>query len=133
MFSRVEVSADGLNRPERCGDGWLANPTINNSLTTGDITLLASDIQGGVTTVSALTTAQVVTFDTAANILAAVPSMDIGDRLVHVIANLTTNAIAALTTSQGVTLAGLAGLPASLSRDLLIEKTSATAVKVTSV
>ena len=133
MFIRVEVDDTGMHRDARVGDGWLANPAIVENNTTAAITALASDIQLGIMTIAALTTDQVVKLDTAENILAAIPAMDIGDTHVFTIANLTTNAIAALTTEQGVSYAGLAGLPAITARDLIIEKLSATTVKATAI
>jgi hypothetical protein len=130
MFVRACVKQSGLERPARTGDGIMANVLINSYATDAILTVTIPQVMGGVLQVTGLTAGRVFTTPTAADLLAAMADMDIGDTYMFKVSVTTAFAIT-WGAGAGVTLAGRATTPASSSTDIVIEKLSATTVKWT--
>ena len=123
MFVRPLVyAADGLPRPARPGDG-VSNPQLTALTADSNQTVTLSAVMGGIYK-RTITSARTDTFPTAAAILAACPSMDIGDSfllLVNAIGNTLT-----LAGGVGFTDSGTLTVATTTSRWFLFTKTSAT-------
>lgn len=133
MFARPLVnSPDGGNlmRPARLGDGWLALPSIAAQATDSNQTLTAAQILAGIYQRNGMTAGRSDTTDTAVNILAALPTLDVGESYVFGI-SVTTAFALTLLAGTGVTLAGKTSVPASGFGFFLVTKTSATTVTIT--
>ena len=117
----------GLMRAARNGDTIL-NPVITTVTADAADTVTVAKIAGGVVQYTGFTTAaKNLTTDTAANILAAFPALDIGDSISMLVSCV--NAFAGTwVAGAGVTLAGRATTPASSYSLIYITKTSATTV-----
>lgn len=76
---RAQIQDNGMMRLSRNGDGTLIYPSELIQATDSNQTLTAAAIAGGLYTRRSITAARSDTFDSAANILAALPQMDIGD------------------------------------------------------
>ena len=119
--------AGGLSRNARAGDSLLE--TIVPQVIAADAvdTITAAKIAAGAVVYTSFSAGRNLTTDTAVNILAAYPSMDIGDCIM-----LTLSSTAAFAgtyvAGAGVTLVGRATLPASSHVHVYIKKTSATTV-----
>jgi hypothetical protein len=122
----------GLTRNSRAGDNLLSSRSLTTIAADANATLSVATISGGLVQFTGFTAGRTLTTDTAANILAANPWMDIGDSF-EVVVSITTAFAGTLAAGTGITLAGLQTVPASGSRTLLITKTSATAVTVTGI
>lgn len=126
-FARSQVTTGDLPRPARAGDGLLAflSPVIQ--ATDSNQTLPVASLAGGLYVRNGMTAARTDTTDTAANILAAYPNMDIGDTFCFIVSIGTAFAwnIAA---GASVTLVGKTQIPASGFGIVMITKTSATTV-----
>lgn len=131
-FIRTLVQDGGLTRSGRAGDYSVANPVITTTATDAADTITATEIAGGVVQYTGFTAARVLTTDTAANILAANPAMDIGDVLMCKVSIVPAFA-GTFAAGTGVTLAGRATCPASSYVDVCITKTSATTVTWTAL
>lgn len=103
MFNRPCVYDKGMERKARIGDGFLAMPMITTNATAGSLTITAAAIMGGVARFTGAANAVTYTTDTAANLVAAMPDMDIGDTYVFSIVN---------TAAQTATIAGGTGVTA---------------------
>lgn len=114
MFSRACVYQDGMERQARAGDGWIANPLITSNATAGNLTISTAAIAGGVARFTGAAGAVTYTTDTAANLAAAFPDMDIGDSLVFTVVN---------TAAQAATIAGGNGVTA-IAGNLVVNATS---------
>lgn len=90
-------------------------------------TLTVSDISRGVLAFTGLTTARVLTTDTAANILAAFPNLAVGE-CVSLQIGISTAFAGTLAAGAGVTLAGKAAVPASGFATLYFQRTGAATV-----
>ena len=129
MFVRVEVEEKGMKRSARVGDGWLANPRVVTNSSAGAQTISLDQILGGVARFTGAAGAVTYTTDTAANILAAMPDMDIGDTYVFSVSN---------TAAQTATIAGGTGVTAvsgnltvnATSKFFVLEKTSSTTMNL---
>ena len=121
------IVQDGvLSRATRAGD-HIINPAILSIATDANRTLTVQDISGNAIIFTGFTAGRTLTTDTAANILAANPQMDIGDSICLVISVIPAFA-ATYAAGTGVTLAGRATTPASSYSMIYITKTSATTV-----
>ena len=111
-FSRAALYDGGLQRPQRAGDSPLTGliPLVISA--DAAATLTVANMAGGALVFTGLTAGRNLTMDTAANILAANPWMDIGDSFT-VIISITTAFALTLVTAAGITLAGRATIPAS--------------------
>lgn len=127
---RVQVNDMGIERPARAGDGILSAPVIATIATDANQTLAVKDMIGGIVQFSSFSAGRTVTTDTAANILAACPQLDIGDSFMIMVSCVAAFA-ATWAAGTGVTLAGRATTPASTASYIVITKTSATTVKWT--
>lgn len=90
-------------------------------------TLTVADISQGVLAFTGFTTGRTLTTDTAVNILAAAPLLNIGEAI-SVQIGISTAFAGTLAAGTGVTLKGKAAVPASSSAILYFIKTSATTV-----
>lgn len=126
-FVRAIVQDVGLSRASRVGDNMPFNPSLQVVATDANDTLLAAEIAGGAVQYTGFTAGRVLTTDTAANILAAFPMMDIGDSIILVVSIVTAFA-ATYAAGAGVTLAGRATTPASSWSMILITKTGVATV-----
>ena len=123
-------SAASLVRPARQGDGLLAHVYPTVIAADANAVLTVSQIAAGLVQFTGFTAGRNITTPTAALILAANPDMDIGDTfslLVSVVPAFAGTYVA----GTGVTLAGRTTTPASSFSWIVVEKTSATAVKWT--
>lgn len=120
-----EVGA--IARPAVNGDGIHANPLITTIATDAALTLTAAQIAGGMVIFSSFSAGRVVTTDTAANIIAAFPNLEIGDTAIIIVS---AQAAFAATWAAGtdVTLAGRATTPASSYSIVAITRTGAATV-----
>ena len=104
MFVRVIGEVDGLQQKGRPGFGWMTHLVNNSDATDAAATISAAELAGGLYTRSGITAGRIDTSDTAVNILAANPNMDIGDSFVVAVSNQS---------AQSLTLAGGTGVTAS--------------------
>lgn len=129
MFVRPEVYEKGMSRQARIGDGFIANPRVVLNSAAGAQTISLDQILGGIARFTGAAGAVTYTTETAANILAAMPDMDIGDTYVFVISN---------TAAQAATIAGGTGVTAvagnlvvnATSKMFVLEKTAATTMNL---
>lgn len=119
--------AGGLTRNARAGDPMLsvAKPLII-AADAAD-TLTVDKIAGGVLAYTGFTAARVLTTDTAANIIATFPQLDIGDSITLQI-GISTAFAGTLAAGTGVTLKGKAAVPASGAATLFFTRTGAATV-----
>jgi len=120
----------GLQRNARAGDNILSTRKLTTVAADANAVLDVATIAGGLVQYTGFTAGRTLTTDTAANILAANPWMDIGDSF-EVAVSISTAFAGTLVAGTGVTLAGKATVAASGLATLLVTKTSATAVTVT--
>lgn len=125
-FTRQLIQDGGLTRTMRAGDGW-DNPTITVIATDAVDTITVDEILGGVIQYTGFTAGRNLTTDTAANIIAAMPSMDIGDSLGFTVSVVPAFA-GTFVAGTGVTLAGRATCPASSSVTVYITRTGAATI-----
>jgi len=128
MFVRSKVVQGAMERSARCGDGWLGMIRRTDNSTDANSTITTAMILGGLYSRSGTNTSRTDTTDTAANILAAMPDMDIGDTYMFMVANLTgTNAVT-IAGGTGVTASGNLSVLALTTKWFMLTKTSATAM-----
>jgi hypothetical protein len=131
MFVRPLVRAAGQVREARTGDGQInANRIITNA-SAGAQNITIAQILAGVALFTGAGGAVAYTVPTAADIIAAMPDMDIGDTYEFALCN-TAAQTATITAATGVTLAGFTTVNAA-TRRCIIEKTSSTTVTITSI
>lgn len=128
MFVRPLVAEKGTSRSARVGDGWGAMPKRVVNSGAGAQTISLEQILGGLAVFTGAAGAVTYTTDTAANILAAMPDMDVGDTFAFCLSN---------TAAQAATIAGGTGVTASgnlvvnaTSKFFVLEKTSATTMNL---
>ena len=120
----------GLSRNARSGDNVMSTRSLAINSADANATLDVATIAGGLVQYTGFTAGRTLTTDTAANIIAANPWMDIGDSFEVVVSSK--NAFAGtLAAGTGVTLAGRATVAASSFAILLFTKTGAAAVTCT--
>lgn len=125
MFVRPMVYEKGTVRASRVGDGILAIPQVTAVSADSNQTISAAAILGGVYTHAGHTASRTDTTDTAANLLAAMPDMDIGDSYVFKVASLAAFPIV-VAGGAGVTASGNLTVAANGAKDFILTKTSAT-------
>lgn len=126
MFVRPCVYQKGMERKGRAGEGFLAMPIITTNAAAGAQTITAAMIMGGVARFTGAAGAVIYTTDTAANLAAAMPDMDIGDSYVFSIVN-TAAQIATIAGGTGVTaVAGNLTLNAASGLFALVKTGAAT-------
>ena len=124
-FNRAIVATnEGDRRGARPGDGWLSNVTIKAYNADTVQTLSAADILGGVITSAGKTAGRTFTTDTAANLAAALPNMDIGESLMFQLASIDgfTTTVAGGT---GVTASGNLLVLTLTSKEFILTRTGA--------
>jgi len=126
-FKRAVVSETGLNRNARAGDGTLMHLRRTNQSTDSNQTISVAAILGGLYSRSGTNTNRTDTTETAANILAAMPEMDIGDTYTFMVSNATANTMV-VAGGTNVTASGNLAVPTLQSKFFVLEKTSATAM-----
>jgi hypothetical protein len=126
-FIRTMVQDGALSRYARAGDYSVANPVLTINAVDANDTMTAAEISTGIMQYTAFTAGRTLTTDTAVNILAANPAMDVSDSLMCKVSIVPAFA-GTFVAGTGVTLAGRATCPAASSVDVLITKTSATTV-----
>jgi hypothetical protein len=131
-FVRAEVKDDGMCRQARVGDAWLANPLVTTNSSAGNQSITMPAILGGVALFTGAAGAVAYTLPATADIIAALPNMDIGDSYVFKLCN-TAAQTATITAGDGsTTLAGFTTVNAA-TRTCIISKTAAATVTVTSI
>ena len=127
---RAIVQDGGLSRNSRAGDNIFASRSLLSIATDANRTLAVQDLAGGLIQFTGFTAGRNLTTDTAANIIAANPWMDIGDSF-EVFVSISTAFAGTLVAGTGVTLAGKATVVASGSGILLFTRTGAATVTCT--
>lgn len=126
-FKRAAVYDGGIQRPARTGDGHLMHASAATMTADAASTITVDKLAGGLILRSGITAGRIDTSDTAANILAAFPEMDIGDSFEVVISN-TSGFTQTLAGGANVTASGnLLNLTLS-HKHVIFTKTSATAM-----
>lgn len=126
----IVQDAAGLSRNARAGDNILSTRKLTTVAADANATLDVATIAGGLVQYTGFSAGRNLTTDTAANIIAANPWMDIGDSF-EVAVSISTAFAGTLVAGTGVTLAGKATVVASGLAILLITKTAAATVTVT--
>lgn len=108
-FARAVANTQGLQQNARPGFGWLAHLNPATDATDAAATISAAEIAGGLYIRSGITAGRTDTSDTAANILAANPEMDIGDSFILCVSN-----------QSGFTLTLAGGTGVTASGNLLV-------------
>jgi hypothetical protein len=125
-FTRAIVrDGNGLQREQRAGDGLSANYVANSITADANSVITVAMIAGGLVLRSGALAGRTDTSDTAANILAANPGMDIGDSVSVIISNTSTQTIT-LAGGTDVTASGRLALLTLTRREVVFIKTSAT-------
>lgn len=118
----------GLERTAVAGDGWLANPRITVSAVDDAQVLGAAGIAGGIAQFTTLTANRIVTTDTAAAILAALPQLEDGDCYPFLVSNVDASHKVTLAGGASVTASGSLDVLLNTHRFFLIRRTSSTTV-----
>lgn len=124
-YKRASVSDQGLVRKARTGDGWLAHLRRTDQATDSNQVIAAAAIQGGLYSRSGTNTNRTDTTDTAANIIAVFPEMDIGDVFMFSVSNPTAGSLT-IAGGTGVTASGNLVVPTLTHRLFMFTLTSAT-------
>lgn len=127
---RTIVQDGGMSRNSRAGDNPLSSRILITSAADANATLTAAVLAGGLVQFTGFTAGRNLTMDTAANIIAANPWMDIGDSF-EVDISITAAFAGTYVTAAGVTLAGRATALASSISKILVTRTGAATVTVT--
>lgn len=124
-FFRVQgYDAQGLAKMSRAGDVPF-NPAIPAAVSADSAqTITVAQLLAGLYLRSGMTAGRTDTTDTAANILAALPNMDIGDSIQLYISNTVAFALT-IAGGTGVTMGSKVTVPASGSGVLFLTKTGA--------
>ena len=127
---RPMVMDNGLQRAARSGDNTLASRQLLSISADANAILTVAAMAGGLIQFTGFTAGRTLTTDTAANIIAANPWMDIGDTF-EVDISITTAFAGTYAAGAGVTLAGRATALASSISKILVTRTGAATVTVT--
>lgn len=122
--------AGGLAEAANGGDGWLAMPRAVAQAADSAQVIPANAFAQGLYYRSGLTAGRTDTTDTAANILAALDGLGIGESVVFTISNQAAQ-ILTLAAGTGVTLAGKGTVPASAFSWFLVTRTGAATLTLT--
>jgi len=117
--------AGGLVRVGRAGDNRLELVIPQIIAADAVDTLTVAKIANGLLAYTGFTAARNLTTDTAVNIIAAFPNMDIGDSISLQI-GISTAFAGTLVAGAGITLKGKAAVPASGAATLFFTKTATT-------
>lgn len=128
MFVRPMVYEKGTARAARVGDGLLSHFARNVNASAGAQTISVPQILGGLAVFTGAAGGVTYTTDTAANILAALPDMDIGDTFSFILSN-TAAQVATIAGGTGVTASGNLTVNATF-RIFVLEKTSSTTMNL---
>lgn len=129
-FNRATIFDAGLQRPARAGDGLIASPLLVIDPVNANTVLTAAQMAGGMIQYSSFSAGRNITTDSAANILAANPAMDIGDSIM-IFVSIVPAFAGTLVAGAGVTLAGKATVVASGLAVLLFTRTGAATITCT--
>jgi len=132
MFVRAKVSDKGCERAVRVGDGFLSNPLITTNAAAGNQNITLAMMLGGVGIFTGAGGAVAYTFPATADILAAMPGMDIGDSYEFKIRNSAAQNATLTAGDASTTLAGLTVLNAATGTCILT-KTAAATVSITTI
>lgn len=128
MFVRPMVQDKGSVRPARAGDGLLTHAVLVVNAAAGAQTISVPQVLGGVAVFTGAAGAVTYTSPTAALLIAAMPTMDIGDTYMFLLSN---------TAAQTATIAGGTGVTASgnltvnaTAKWFMLEKTAATTMNL---
>jgi len=128
MTAFRQVMVDGaLQRAARAGDS-IAQPLPLAIATDANDTITVDKIARRFVQYTSFSAGRTLTTDTAANIIAAFPEMDVGDAITMVVSCVAAFA-GTYAAGVGVTLAGRATTPASSWSLIVITKLSATTVE----
>lgn len=130
-FKRACLYDNRIEREARVGDGMMEFLRPVTVATAGALTITVPAVLGGAAIFTGAAGAVAYTTPTAADLLAAMPDMDIGDTYSFTLTN-TAAQTATITAGVGVTLAGFTTVNAA-TRKCIMEKTSATTVTITSI
>ena len=125
-FSRAQVRLGGQVKDLKPGDGWCAAPSITSQAADSAQTISAAAVAGGLYVRSGLTTGRTDTTDTAANLLAALPDMDIGESFLLAVSNVTGQTLT-IAGGTGVTVVGQSTVLLNTMRFFMFTRTGATA------
>ena len=124
-FKRIMVQEGGLTRVMRAGDNW-DNPALSIVTADANATVTAQQVLSGVTVFTGFTAGRTLTTDTAANLAAAFPEMDIGDAYGFTVSIIPAFA-GTWAAGTGVTLGGRATVPAATAVTIYLIRTGAAA------
>ena len=127
---RTSIADGGLIRTTRAGDNILSCRSLTSLPADINTILTVAIMAGGLVQLTGFTAPRQLITDTAANIIAANPWMDIGDSF-EVDISITTAFAGTYSAGVGVTLAGRATALASSISKILVTKTGAATVTVT--
>jgi len=127
MLSQLAGFSGGMLKATASGDSLLTPATIVNAVDAVD-TVTVDKIHAGVVQYTAFSAGRNLTTDTAANIIAAFPEMDIGDSIMFCV-SLQAAFAGTWVAGTGVTLAGRPTTPASSFSLVVIKKLTATTVE----
>lgn len=124
---RAMVQDNGLSRNARVGDGLISHPAVTVVTADANDIVTVDKIAGGVIQYTGFSAGRNLTTDSAANIIAAFPNMDIGDTL-ELMISITTAFAGTWVAGASVTLAGRATVLANTTQVVIITKTGAATV-----
>lgn len=122
MFKRAILDDNGMQRRARAGDGNISALQAEALTTVGNGTLTVGVLAGGLVLRSGPTAAFTDTSDTAANLDAATPNMDVGDSVLIKYSN-TVAFVATLAGGTNVTASGNLTVAANGYKEFLLVKT----------
>lgn len=129
-FLRTWLFQGGLPRKQRSGDGYTANAIVTANAAAGAQAITMPAILGGIAMFTGAAGAVAYTLPATADIIAALPDMDIGDSYHFKLINTAAFAATITAGDGGTTVQGIATANAN-SRECVITKTSATTLTVT--
>lgn len=124
-FVRPQVFNSGLPRKAREGDGWMAFLRKTNQTTDSNQVISTAAILGGLYGRSGTNTSRTDTTDTAVNILAAMPEMNVGSVYMFLVYNQTANTLV-IAGGTDVTASGNLSVLTLTTKWFMLTKTSAT-------
>lgn len=124
-FVRPQVFDSGLPRKARAGDGWMAFPKKTNQTTDSNQVISTAAILGGLYGRSGTNTSRTDTTDTAVNILATMPEMNVGSVYMFMVYNQTANTLV-IAGGTDVTASGNLSVLTLTTKWFMLTKTSAT-------
>ena len=126
-FKRGIIQDGGLSRAMRAGDGSTFNPVLKTIAADANDVITVDEIAGGAIMYTGFTVGRNLTTETAANIIAGNPEMDVGDSI-HMLVSIIPALAGTFVAGAGVTLAGRTTCPAASSVPVFIVRTGAATV-----